>query len=642
MTSWTVPYWLPELVDRDATFAAIKASRPEDRLAAIVAASQHRLDFVQTAKLDRYLQSALAELPEPAGLPKVRLGWLGSSTLEHLLPAARIACLRRGLLLESYLAPYDQYRQELLDPESGLARFRPHAVLLSLDHEHVGVSAPLDASPGDVAAQVQQRSTELRTLWRVAAEKLGCTVIQQTIPNLAPQLFGSFDSAVPGTAFSIIDQLNRALVSDAARARVPVLDLASWAARLGHDAWFDPVRWFQAKQLVSPILAPMYGDLVARILGAIRGRSRKCLVLDLDNTLWGGVVGDDGVDRLVLGYGTAAGEAFASFQRHAQRLRARGIVLAVCSKNDRAVAESAFANYPEMVLRRDDFAVFVANWNDKASNLRRIADDLNLGLDALVFFDDNPAERALVRAELPMVAVPEVPDDPAYFVRTLEDAGYFEAVSFTSDDLSRAQQYQDNGRRVQAMESATDMDSFLRSLSMTLTIGRVDAQSLPRVTQLINKTNQFNVTTRRYSEAELQAFVGEPANIALHFRLADRFGDSGLIAVVLARPDTPERYVVDTLLMSCRVLGRGVELAVLNALVALAGQHGARELLGEYLPTARNGMVADLYPRLGFAPMSRDEGSGATRWSLQLDRFIPHSTFITPREATREATREPT
>jgi FkbH-like protein len=642
MTSRLVPCWLPELVDRDATFAAIKASRPEDRLAAIVAASQHRLDFVQTGKLDRYLQSALAELPEPPGLQRIRLGWLGSSTLEHLLPAARIACLRRGLLLESYLAPYDQYRQELFDAESGLARFRPHVVLLCLDHEHVGVSASIDASAGDVAAQVQQRVAELRSLWRMAADRLGCTVIQQTIPNLAPQLFGSFDSAVPGAALSVIDQLNRALVSDAARAHVPVLDLASWAARLGHDAWFDPVRWFQAKQLVSPILAPMYGDLVARIVGAIRGRSRKCLVLDLDNTLWGGVVGDDGVDRLVLGYGSASGEAFAQFQRYARLLRSRGIVLAVCSKNDRAVAESAFANHPEMELRLDDFAVFVANWDDKASNLRRIADNLNLGLDSLVFFDDNPAERALVRAELPMVAVPEVPDDPAYFVRTLEDAGYFEAVSFTSEDVSRAQQYQDNGRRVQAMESATDMDSFLRSLSMVLTIGQVDAHSLPRVAQLINKTNQFNVTTRRYSEAELQALVEQPASIALYFRLADRFGDNGLIGVLLARAESPERHIVDTLLMSCRVLGRGVELAMMNALVERIRQRGARELLGEYLPTARNGMVADLYSRLGFEPVSRDEGCGATRWSLQLDRYVPHSTFITPHEATHDPTREAT
>ena len=635
MASWVLPHWLPELVDRDVTFAAIKATAdPAQRLAAIVAASQHRLDFVQTGKLDRYLHNTLAELTEPPDLQTVRLGWLGSSTLEHLLPSARIACLRRGLLLDSYLAPYDQYRQELFDDESGLARFRPHIVLLSLDHEHAGIPAALDSASNDIDAQVQQRSSELRTLWRTATDKWGCTVVQQTIPNLAPQLFGSFDRMVPGTAFSIVDRLNRAIIESADEARVPVLDLAGWAARLGHDVWFEPIRWLQAKQLVSPILAPLYGELVARVLGAIRGRSRKCLVLDLDNTLWGGVVGDDGVDRLVLGYGSAAGEAFASFQRYVRLLRNRGIVLAVCSKNEQSVAESAFTDHPEMELRLDDFAIFVANWSDKAENLRRIADSLNLGLDSLVFFDDNPAERALVRAELPMVAVPEVPDDPAYFVRALEDAGYFEAVSFTNDDLSRARQYQDNGRRVQALQSASDMDSFLASLAMTLTIGRVDAQGLPRVTQLINKTNQFNVTTRRYSESELLAFVDQPSNIALHFRLTDRFGDNGLIAVVLARPDTLERYMVDTLLMSCRVLGRGVELELLNTLVALARRRGVQELIGEYIPTVRNGMVADLYHRLGFSPIEHQEPRGTTRWSLRLNHYTPHSTFITSKEAT--------
>jgi FkbH-like protein len=380
----------------------------------------------------------------------------------------------------------------------------------------------------------------------------------------------------------------------------------------------------------------MFGELVGRLVGALRGRSRKCLVLDLDNTLWGGVVGDDGVERLVLGYGTAAGEGYAAFQRYARSLTGAGIVLAVCSKNDHAVAASAFRDHPEMVLKLDDFGSFVANWNDKASNLRQIAEALNLGLDALVFFDDNPAERALVRGELPMVAVPEVPADPAYYVRTLEDAGYFEAVSLTSDDLARARQYQDNGRRAQALDAATDMDSFLRGLEMTLQIGGLDAGSIVRVTQLINKTNQFNVTTRRYTEAELRAFGADPANVVMHFRLLDRFGDNGLIGVLLARGGD-DRMVIDTLLMSCRVLGRGVEHAMINELVARAAARGIREIVGEYLPTARNGMVADLFGRLGFAPADReahgDEARPGSRWLLRVSEFTRHPTFIAAGEA---------
>jgi FkbH-like protein len=630
-------HWLPALPDADAAFARLKATAdPGERFAQITAIAGHQLDFVQTGKLDRQLERTVAELPAPAGVQPVRVAWLGSSTLDHLLPSARIAALRRGLLMQSYLAPYGQYRQELLDPGSELRKFKPHVALLCLDHEHVAPEgAMLGATAGDVEASVQARVADLRRLWRTCAE-LGCAVVHQTIPNLAPVLFGSFDRALPGSPAAILDRLDRALLDAAAEDRVLVLDLAGWSARLGQDAWFDRVRWLQAKQLVAPPAAPMFGELVGRLVGAVRGRSRKCLVLDLDNTLWGGVVGDDGVERLVLGYGTAAGEGYAAFQHYARSLTAAGIVLAVCSKNDHAVAESAFREHPEMVLRLDDFGSFVANWNDKASNIRRIAEALNLGLDAMVFFDDNPAERALVRGELPMVAVPEVPVDPAYYVRTLEDAGYFEAVSLTGDDLARARQYQDNGRRAQALETATDMDSFLRGLEMTLQIGGLDAGSIVRVTQLINKTNQFNVTTRRYTEAELRAFGADPANLVMHFRLLDRFGDNGLIGVLLAR-GAGDRMVIDTLLMSCRVLGRGVEQAMINELVARAAIRGIREIVGEYLPTARNGMVADLFGRLGFAPADREaygeEARPGGRWLLRVSEFTRHPTFIAAGEA---------
>ena len=624
-----LPHWLPTLRDPEQAFAALKeAADPAAKLKQIAFIAEHQLDMVQTGKLDRQLERLLAELPEPAGFQRVRLAWLGTSTLDHLLPSTRIAALRRGLIVESYLAPYGQVRQELLDPGSGLARFQPHVVLFAFDPEHSPVSTPLAASHEDVEADVRRAVDETRDLWERAGA-LGAAVIHQTVPNIVPRLFGSFDALVPGAPASVIDRINRATVHAARDARVAVLDLAGWAARGGYDAWFDPVRWHQAKQLVSPLAAPMYGDLVARLLGAIRGRSRKCLVLDLDNTLWGGVVGDDGVERLVLGQGSAAGEAYASFQRYARSLKERGIVLAVCSKNETAIAESAFTKHTEMVLELDDFGVFVANWTDKATNLKRIAETLNLGLDALVFFDDNPAERALVRAELPMVAVPEVPEDAAYYVRTLADAGYFEAVSFTDDDLARARQYQDNGRRAREMETATDMDSFLAGLEMKLQVGTLDAQSLVRVTQLINKTNQFNVTTRRYTEAELQAFAADPKNLVLHFRLADRFGDNGLIAVLLARAESSEALVVDTLLMSCRVLGRGVEQEILNVLVDRARPRGITTIIGEYLPTARNAMVAELFPRLGFARVDAEPVKpGATRWRLHVPAFTRIPTHI--------------
>jgi FkbH-like protein len=384
------------------------------------------------------------------------------------------------------------------------------------------------------------------------------------------------------------------------------------------------VRWHQAKQLVSPLLSPLHGDLLARVLAAAAGLSRKCLVLDLDNTLWGGVVGDDGVEGIRLGQGDPVGEAFLAVQRYAALLARRGIILAVCSKNDPEIARAAFAGHPEMALKPGDIAAFVANWDDKAGNIRQIAKRLEIGLDSLVFLDDNPAERDIVRRELPMVAVPELPEDVAHYPAVLAAAGYFEAAGFTADDAARAGAYAQNAERHAALEQATDMEGYLRGLSMQLAAKPILGADLARVTQLTNKTNQFNLTTRRRSEAEVEALAADPANVALSFRLADRFGDNGLIGVVLARPDAAwpgDALLIDTWLMSCRVLGRGVEAASLGVLAEAAARRGARALIGEHRPTAKNGLVRDHYAKLGFAPAPAPAGAaeGATFWRLELD-----------------------
>ena len=400
-----------------------------------------------------------------------------------------------------------------------------------------------------------------------------------------------------------------------------LLDLAWHAAAYG-DGLGEPVRWHQAKQLVSPTLAPLYGEHLARIAAATAGLSRKCLVLDLDNTLWGGVIGDDGIDGIQLGQGSPSGEAFLAFQRYAAQLARRGVILAVCSKNDLHVAEAAFA-HPEMALKRSDIAAFVANWEDKAGNLRRIASMLDIGLDSLVFVDDNPAERDIVRRELPEVAVPELPDDVANYPARIAAAGYFEAVSFTSDDAERGRSYALNAERKAAQSQATDMDGYLRGLQMVLRVNRIGAAELARTTQLINKTNQFNLTTRRYTEAEVERMASNPQAIALALRLEDKFGDNGLISVVLARADAAieaDELLIDSWLMSCRVLGRQVESAVLEVLAEAAAAAGWRALVGEYRPSERNGMVAEHYPRLGFEqrPAPANAPTDASFWRYEL------------------------
>ncbi len=505
-------------------------------------------------------------------------------------------------------------------------------LLLCLDDPQAELALPLDTPESAVDDAVTRKIEEVSALWRRARERFSATVVQQTFLSAMPSLFGNYEGLVPAAPLTLTDKLNAALRRAAREAGVLLLDLDWAAAQDGRHHWVDPVRWHQAKQLVSPLRAPLYGDLVARIAAASVGLSRKCLVLDLDNTLWGGVIGDDGLDGIVLGQGSAAGEAHLGFQRYCHLLGKRGIILAVCSKNDEKNALEAFERHPEMALRRSDIAAFVANWDDKATNLRQIAETLNIGLDSLVFADDNPAERAIIRQELPMVAVPELPDDVAGYAARIADAGYFEAAAFTSDDTKRAEQYARNAMRKRAsLEVATDVQGFLRSLEMVMHVRPISRMDLARVTQLVNKTNQFNLTTRRYTEADIERFMADPAVATLQIRLSDRFGDNGLISVLIARPDaawSEDTLLIDTWLMSCRVLGRQVEDAALDGLVRASRGIDARTLVGIYRPTTKNGMVADHYAKLGFEPVETPTANDGTAWRLDLARYIPQAHFI--------------
>jgi FkbH-like protein len=454
-------------------------------------------------------------------------------------------------------------------------------------------------------------------------------VIQQSYLDVSEPLFGSYDRLVPAAPSRMIARLNDLLAHAAAQENVMLLDVAQASARDGLDAWFDVARWLQGKMEIAPQATTRYGELLARLIGAQRGKSRKCLVLDLDDTLWGGVVGDVGTAGIILGEGSAQGEAHLALQRYAKQLKERGVILAVCSKNEHALAEAVFREHPEMVLRRPDIAAFVANWNDKVENLKEIAGRLNIGLDSLVFVDDNPVERARVREGLPMVAVPELPNDPALYVRCIADAGYFEAVSFTADDMLRGEQYATNTAREALRGVSQSVDDFLRGLAMSVTYGPIEPVDLARATQLINKTNQFSTTTRRYSSDEVARFAAAPENLTLQFRLVDRFGDNGLVSAMILRPaGDPGVLELDTWVMSCRVFGRQLEKEAMSIAVEAARGRGIRILRAEYIPTERNGVVSGLFKGLGFAAVPGTGPSGASRWILNTAEYIAPPTFI--------------
>jgi FkbH-like protein len=603
--------WIPEEPDWAMRLEQARKLEPVAALKVFAQLANCRIDFIQTTRLDRAVQQ-IAKYPDALAsmTGSIRLALLGSCTLTHLIAGIRLGALRRGIWVDVYEGPYGMYRQELQDPSSGLHAFKPDVLLLSLDAHHL---------VGTEGASVEHALSDISDCWKLAKQTLGCTIIQQTILPVFRPILGNNEHRYLQSPLTMVTKLNERLRTLADEQGTHVLAVDTVAARDGITEWHDEALWHRSKQEIHPRVLHVYGDEVGRLLAAIRGRSYKCLVLDLDNTLWGGVIGDDGLAGIAIGQGSAGGEAHLAFQRYALELSRRGILLAVCSKNDEANALEVFDRHPEMLLRRQHISCFVANWEDKASNLRQIARRLNIGTDSLVFADDNPFERNLVRQELPEVAVPELPEDPAGFAACIAAAGYFEGLSITNEDQERVNQYRANAEREQLRESTTDMAGYLQSLRMELHCGPFDPIGLQRIVQLINKTNQFNLLTRRYTDAEVQAVMADPAALHLQFRLQDRFGDNGVIAIVIGKLDAERKLVIDTWLMSCRVLGRQVEAATLNVVAKRAGAMGATALLGSFRPTPKNEMVRDHYLKLGFDQL--EQQGGETRWVLPLDRF---------------------
>lgn len=582
------------------------------------------MDEGQLNRLAKGITAARAAGHSLEPLTPFRLGVISNATTSFLVPALIASAARHGIALECVEAEFGQVTQSTMSPDSPLYRAQPDAVLVALDYRGL----PLRLAPGDAAtseATVTAALDYLATVRSAIHRHSKAICILQTVPRPVESCFGSFDLVLPGTSRHVIDAVNRGIAESVADTEDLLLDVAGLAENVGLAEWHDPTLWNVGKVPFAMTFLPLYADHVCRVIASLRGMSRRCLILDLDNTVWGGVIGDDGVEGIVIGQGDPTGEAHLGVQQTALTLRDRGIVLAVSSKNNDEVARAPFRDHPEMLLRENHIAVFQANWNDKATNIRAIAEELSLGLASMVFLDDNPAERELVRRMLPQVAVPELPADPALYPRTLLASGYFEAIAFSAEDRKRAEFYQDNARRVTLQKQAGDIDAYLASLDMAITFQPFDEIGRARITQLINKSNQFNLTTRRYTEAEVRDVERDPTCFTLQVRLSDVFGDNGMICVIVCRPAGVD-WSIDTWLMSCRVLGRGVEQAVLNEMLRHARRRGIRRLVGRFIPTERNALVEHHYAKLGFTPVEGGERGGTT-WAMTVadapDRDVP-------------------
>ena len=615
--------WLPRAPAEFSSRLKALGSSTDSLGRDVQALALHSLDLNQLTKLAGAIGRARGEGKSLSPLTPFRLAVLSNSTIDLIVPALVASAARHGIALEVVQPSYDQVAQEALTPDSKVNSSKPDAVLFALDYRGLPLKLSL-GDPESAAATVQGAIGYLQALSNGIKASTNAVCIFQSFAPPAESLFGSLDRTLPGTMRSLIDGINRELAEFVSGSGDVLLDVAALAETVGLSDWHDPQLWNMAKFSFSDQLIPLYADHVARVVAAIRGKSGKVLILDLDNTVWGGVIGDDGLDGIQIAQGDARGEAHLAVQRLALDLRQRGIVLAVSSKNTDEVARAPFEKHPEMLLKLDHIAVFQANWNDKATNIQAIAEELSLGLDAMVFLDDNPVERGLVRKLLPQVAVPELPEEPAYYARTLAAGGYFEAVAFASEDLKRAGFYQDNARRAGLQKQVGGVDAYLTSLEMSITFQPFDATGRARIVQLINKSNQYNLTTRRYTDPEVTEAENDASVFTLQVRLADIFGDNGMISVVICRPGESGEWEIDTWLMSCRVLGRKVEHMVLREILGHARVAGIHKLMGVYRPTERNKLVVDHYAKLGFAKAGEEE-SGLTRWELLVEAADPAS-----------------
>jgi FkbH-like protein len=585
---------------------------------------------LRSLPLDQILRSRKRLRRERSAAPSLRplrVAVLGGSTTAEVVDLLELVLLSDGFAPAFYQSEYNKFYEDATLDVARVAAFKPDLVWVHTQVLNVSRFPSPGFSEAELEARVAEELGRFQRMWESIQAHVGCQIIQNNFEHPPFPVLGNLDSTAAGGTTRFVYELNRAFARHAsADHRLIIHDLNALSARAGHARWFDWERWFSYKILTTPEASWEIAASVASLVAAIRGRAKKCLILDLDNTLWGGVIGDAGIDKLQIGQETPVAEAYSAFQRWCVSLRERGVVLAVCSKNEDAIARSGFA-HPDSILKVEHFSAFKANWEPKPDNIRAIAEELNLGLDSLVFVDDNPAERAIVRAQLPMVAVPEVGHEVAHFATIISAGRWFESAAMSPEDLARADAYRANVARVAGQSKFADYGEYLDSLQMTAEIGAFKPVYLERITQLINKTNQFTLTTRRYTHAEIEQIAVDRRYVTLYGRLADTFGDHGLISVIIGRLDGAAVHV-DLWLMSCRVLKRDMELAMLDALVAAARAAGAPELRGTYSRTPKNALVAEHYPMLGFSPALPENDPDRSTWTLGVASYAPRNRHI--------------
>lgn len=549
---------------------------------------------------------------------KKKIAVLGGSTTNNIINMLELFLLNEGIEPSFYESEYDQYFEDAMFPPEELLKFKPDIVFFHTTNRNILNYPDTSDSEETVSEMLEAEMQKFTAMWENIHKTFNCPVIQNNFEMPMFRLLGNRDAYDIHGRTNYISRLNERFYEYArTHETFHIHDLNYVSADYGLKNWSDPSYWNMYKYAMCFDAIPYFAFSLSHVIKSIFGRNKKVLALDLDNTLWGGVIGDDGLDGIEIGQENGFAQSYYEFQEYVKQLKQIGIMLTVCSKNEHENALEGL-NHPEGAVKPDDFILIKANWENKDRNLIETADELSLLPESFVFADDNPAERAIVSAQIPGIAVPKF-DSVENYIFNIDRNGFFETTSLSADDLKRNEMYKENIKRAQQMSAFSDYSEYLKSLEMTAVIDDFVPVYLARITQLANKSNQFNLTTRRFTTDEMDAVYKSPDYIRLYGKLTDKFGDNGVVSVVIGKK---EGEVLDIILwiMSCRVLKRDMELAMLDVLVFKAKKEGIRRLKGHYFPTAKNKMVKDLYSSFGFSKLSEDK-EGNTLWELDITNY---------------------
>ena len=565
-------------------------------------------------------------LENSCGFIEKNIAILGGSTTNDIKLILELFLLNNGIKPKFYESEYNQFWQDAMFENKELEEFKPDIIFIHTTNRNITNYTMVGDSYEKTEELLNKEFEKFKNMWMSLFKKYNCPIIQNNFEYPFYRVLGNKDATANYGKVNFITKLNLKFAEFAENnSNFYINDINYQSAMYGLEKWSDQFYWYMYKYALSVPAIPYLAFNVANIIKAIYGKNKKGLVLDLDNTLWGGIVGDDGVENIVVGQETSEGQAYSEFQDYLKQLKNIGVILNINSKNDEKNAIDGL-NHPDGTLRPEDFIIIKANWQPKSKNMLEIAQELNIGVDSLVFVDDNPAERAIINQQIPNVSTPVI-ERPEKYIETIDRAGYFEVINLSKDDFKKSEMYKENMERNKVMASFDNYDDYLKSLDMHAKIEGFIPLYMARIAQLTNKSNQFNLTTKRYNQTEIEEVANDKNYITLYGKLSDIFGDNGVVSVVIGHI-LGKILEIDLWIMSCRVLKRDMEFAMMDTLVDKAKKAGIEIIKGFYYPTMKNGMVKDFYAEQGFTKISEDE-QGNTIWELDLkNKYENKNKFI--------------